>query len=285
MIRRGLGRGLEALIPGSSDPGSEIREININDIEPNGDQPRKRFEEEALKSLAESIKKHGVVQPIIVSKEGERFKIIAGERRWRASRLAGLSKVPVIIKEYVGSAALEVALIENIQRQDLNAIEEAKAYQRLSEDYSLTQEQIAENVGKSRPAIANLVRLLTLDPRVQDMVVNGIITSGHARVLISISDKEKQYLIAKEFEKKKISVRDAEELVKSLDSKVKKAKKARQEFEDVAEDITEKLKKILGTKVELKANGSKGKIIIDYFSNEELERLLELIYCINKKAL
>ena len=280
MIKRGLGRGLEALLPNTNINENEIRELRINQIEPSIDQPRKYFEEEALKSLSESIKNHGVVQPIIVTKENERLKIIAGERRWRAARLAGLKTIPAIIKELAGRKAFEIALIENLQRQDLNAIEEAEAFQRLAEDYKLKQEDIAVSVGKSRPAIANALRLLTLDQRVKEMVAVGRITGGHARTLVIIDNKDEQYQMAKELENKKLSVREAEEYIKkwSNSKQIKKVKTNKLRL--IGNDISEKLKGILGTKVQLMAKKNKGKIVIDYYNNEELDRILELLYAL-----
>ena len=280
MVKRGLGRGLEALIPGANISEKEIQELRINDIEPNGDQPRRYFDEEGLKSLSDSIKSHGVVQPIIVTKEKDRYKIIAGERRWRASRLAGMKTIPAIIKEYVGKKVLEVALIENIQRQDLNAIEEAEAYQRLSEEYNLTQEEVASTVGKSRPAIANTLRLLLLDKRVKEMVITGRISAGHARVLVIIDNKEDQYRIAREIEEKKLSVRETETYIKNLHNLKNKSTSNKNKFNEFETDISEKLKGILGTKVQLALNKNKGKIVIECFSNDEIERILDLLYSI-----
>ncbi len=282
MVKRGLGRGLEALIPSSSAYVDQVQELKINDIEPNAEQPRKYFHEEELKSLAESIENHGVVQPIIVTKEKERYKIIAGERRWRAARLAGLKTIPAIIKEYAGKKALEIALIENIQRQDLNAIEEAEAFQRLAEDYELTQEKIAQTVGKSRPAIANSLRLLTLDPRVKEMIIAGRISGGHARVLITINNKDEQYQIAQELEKGGLSVRETEQYIKKRLNTKKMPKLKNDRFQDIQDGISDRLKTILGTKVQLAAKKNKGKIIIEYYSNQELDRLLEMLYGISK---
>lgn len=281
MIKKGLGRGLEALLPNTSISANDIQELKINDIEPSVEQPRKSFEEEALKSLAESIKSHGVVQPIIVTKDNERYKIIAGERRWRAARLAGLKTIPAILREYVGKKALEVALIENLQRQDLNAIEEAEALQRLAEEYKLKQEEIAASIGKSRSAVANSLRLLSLDDRVKKMVLEGRISGGHARTLVSIEDKEEQYQLAKELEKRNFSVRETENLLKTKNL-LKKANQIKSNKTNFIEaNISEKLRNILGTKVQMDAKKNKGKIIIEYYGNEELDRILDLLYSID----
>ena len=279
MIKKGLGRGLEALIPNVDlSSGAEVHELRINEVEPDTSQPRKYFDEEGLTSLSESIKAHGVVQPIIVTKDNNQYKIIAGERRWRAARKAGLKTIPAIIREYSGKKALEVALIENIQRQDLNAIEEAEAYQRLAEDFNLTQEEISATVGKSRPAIANTVRLLTLDKRVKEMICSGRISGGHARVLVSLKDGGAQYETALFIEQKKLSVREVEELIKKmLSPKISKDQK-NNKYEDVESDISERLKNIFGTKIKMDLKKNKGKIIIECFSNDELDRVLEMLY-------
>lgn len=285
MQKKGLGRGLEALIPNANLVETEVHELKINDIEPNTDQPRRYFEEESIKNLSESIKVHGVVQPIIVTKEKGRFNIIAGERRWRAARIAGLKTIPAIVKEYAAKKAFEVALIENIQRQDLNAIEEAEAYHRLAEEYKLTQEEIASTVGKSRSAIANTVRLLALDKRVRDMICAGRISSGHARVLVPLKDKDIQYKIAKEMEAKDLSVREAEELIRNmLTAKIEKTPQ-NNKYKDVENDISEKLKIILGTKVYMDLKKNKGKIVIECYSNEEVDRVLEMLYSLNEKGI
>lgn len=282
MHKKGLGRGLGALIPDANNAGVEVQELKINDIEPNSDQPRRYFDEEGIKSLSESIKVHGVVQPIIVTKEKNKFNIIAGERRWRASRMAGLKTIPAIVKEYVAKKAFEIALIENIQRQDLNAIEEAEAYRRLAEEYNLTQEEIASTVGKSRSAVANTVRLLTLDKRVKEMICSGKISSGHARVLVPLQNGEEQYKVAKEMETRNLSVREAEELIKKLFS-VKKEKVPKfNKFEDIETDISERLKTILGTKVCMDLKKNKGKIVIECYSNDEVDRVLEMLYSLGK---
>lgn len=282
MHKKGLGKGLEALIPNIYTNEKEITELKINDIDPNVSQPRKRFDEEALKTLAESIKVHGVVQPIIVTREKGRYKIVAGERRWRAARMAELKTIPAIIKDYVEKEVLEIALIENIQRQDLNPIEEAEAFQKLVEEYGLKQEEIAITIGRSRSAVANCLRLLSLDDRVKEMVAQGIISGGHARTLAAIKDGELQYKLAKEFEKKAMSVRDAEELIRKVTTKKETEPKKDDNKKQFTEDISDKLKSVLGTKVYLEDRKNKGKIVIEYFSNDELERILEKLLSLRK---
>lgn len=283
MIKKGLGKGLEALIPNISQSGNEILEIKINDIEPNTNQPRKNFDEEELKNLAESIRSHGVIQPIIVTQKNGRYQIIAGERRWRAARLAGLKTVPAIVKDFADKKALEVALIENIQRQDLNPIEEAEAFQKLIQDYNMTQEEIAATIGKSRSAVANSLRLLALDEEVKKMVIEGRITAGHARALVSIEDKRKQVSVALELEKRKLNVRETENFVKKVCLE-KEYQKKENSLKQIESEISEKLKNILGTKVELISGKERGKIIIEYYSNEELDRILDLLYSLEENT-
>ena len=248
-------------------------------IEPNKDQPRKAFDEDALIELSESIKQYGVLQPLLVQKKDNYYEIIAGERRWRAAKLAGVKEVPVIIKDYSSQEIVEIALIENIQREDLNPIEEAKAYQRLIKDYK--QDEVAEKVSKSRAAITNSLRLLKLDERVQDMVIEGKISSGHARTIITIEDKDKQYMIAQKIFDEKLSVRDVEKLMKALEAPEKPEKKApKNDF--VYRDLEQKMKAIMGTQVVIKnKNNNKGKIEIEYYSQAELERIYELLQKIN----
>jgi len=281
MIKKGLGRGLGALISSDENEIRGVQELKINEIEPNANQPRKSFDDEKLHQLADSIKKHGVVQPIIVKKEADTYRIVAGERRWRAARLAGLAHVPVIIKDLSDRQVMEVALIENIQREDLNPIEEAEAYERLIKDYGMTQEEISATVGKSRPAIANSLRLLNLTEKIKEYLTSGALTSGHARALLVIENKEAQEKAAEEIIQKKLNVRDTEKLVKQYLTKMdrKKPKKNEEEFAE----IEEKFKEIFGTKVKFAGNNGKGKIVIEYYSSEELERIIELVYSIAKK--
>ena len=295
-VRKGLGRGLDLLIPKdegmpkkSTEKNKENKEpkenqvltLSIHDVEPNRNQPRKQFDEDAIEELADSIKQYGVIQPLIVQKKDKYYEIIAGERRWRAAKLAGVKEVPVVIKDYSTQEVMEIALIENIQREDLNPIEEARAYQRLIKDYRLKQDEVAEKVSKSRAAITNALRLLKLDERVQDMVIEGKISSGHARTILSIDDNDKQYMIAQKIFDEKLSVREVEKLMKSLDEPEKKEKKLpANDF--VYRDIEQKLKNILGTQVIIKnKSNNKGKIEIDYYSQAELERIYDMLRKLN----
>lgn len=281
MIKKGLGKGLGALIAADENDAGGVRELKINEIEPNTNQPRKSFDDEKLQQLADSIKKHGIVQPIIVKKENDTYRIVAGERRWRAARLAGLSTVPVIIKELSNRQVMEVALIENLQREDLNPVEEAEAYERLMKEYDMTQEEISNTVGKSRPAIANSLRLLNLTEKVKEYLIRGDLTSGHARALLAIEDKEIQEKAAKEIIEKKFNVRDTEKLVKRY--LTKRIDRTPKKLNEELIEIEERFKDIFGTKVKLVDNNKKGKIMIEYYSTEELDRIIELIYSIVKK--
>ncbi len=283
--KTGLGKGLDLLIPNIEieENNKEANNTNgpillkINDIEPNRNQPRKKFNEDALLELSESIKQFGVIQPLVVQKREDYYEIIAGERRWRASKLAGVKEVPVIIKDYSEQEIVEIALIENIQREDLNPVEEAQAYKRLIEEYSLKQDEVAERVSKSRTAITNSMRLLKLSEDVQQMLIEEMISSGHARALLSIEDKEQQYQLALKIMDEKLSVREIEKLVKQINNPKPEKVKPVLENAFVYEDIENKIKEITGTKVKVnhKPNG-KGKIEIEYYSDNELERLLEL---------
>jgi len=281
-MKKSLGKGLEALFGEDIEETIEeisnkkaLTELKITQIEPNMDQPRKQFDEEKISELAKSIKENGLIQPIVVSRSGDTYKIIAGERRWRAARLAGLNSVPVYIKEEIkGQKLLELALIENLQRQDLNSIEEANAYQSLITEYGMTQEQVAEVIGKSRPKVANSVRLLSLDKRVQEMIITNRISEAHARAILPIENKDKQYEIALMIEKKGLNVREVEMLMR----KKKKAPK-KEKIEDIfAKSVEENMKDYLGTKVQVVTKSKeKGKIIIEYFSNDDLDRIMEII--------
>lgn len=277
MVKKGLGKGLGALISNeATEDETGIIELRINEIEPNAGQPRKYFDDEKLVQLSDSIKQHGIIQPIIVKKDNNRYIIIAGERRWRAAKLAGLSKVPVLIKEFTNRQVMEVALIENLQREDLNPIEEADAFLHLMNEYDMTQEQIAETIGRSRPAIANSLRLLGLSEDVKKYIVSGDLTSGHARTLVIIQDPEIQLKAAEYIIENKLSVRETENYIKKLfQNKSEKKKVVENPNFKFVED---RLKNILGTKVKLQANNNKGKITIEYYSNDELERLLEFFY-------
>jgi ParB family chromosome partitioning protein len=287
--KKGLGKGLDSLIVNKIDHGvtNEVKEenvsretyVNINKIEPNKDQPRTNFDEDALHELADSIKQHGIIQPLIVHKVEDRYEIIAGERRWRAARIAGLKELPVIIKDYTNQQVLEIALIENIQREDLNAIEEALAYERLMKDFNLKQDEVAERVGKSRVAVTNSMRLMKLDKRVQQMVIDDMISGGHARALLGITDPDAQHAVAMKVFDEKLSVRETEKLVKNL-SKIKPEKEVAVTKEDtfIYKDIEDKLKSIFGSKVEIQRGAkNNGKIQIEYYSQDDLDRIIDLI--------
>ncbi len=290
MASKGLGKGLDSMIPPKRTARAQAQAsaanknanksgeviLKINDVEPNKNQPRRTFNEDSLIELSESIKQHGIVQPLVVAKQKDYYEIIAGERRWRAAKIAGLKEVPVIIKDYSPQEIMEVALIENIQREDLNPIEEAKAYKNLIDEYNLKQDQVAEKVSKSRTAVTNALRLLKLDDRVQDMLINESISSGHARALLGLDDAEKQYNIATQIFDEKLSVRETEKLVKQInrpEQPPKPKKELKNDF--VYRDIEEKLKEKIGTKVKInRKTEDKGKIEIEYYSPEELEKIL-----------
>lgn len=280
MIKKGLGKGLGALISSADTEGNGVRELRLNEIEPNTDQPRKSFNDEKLLQLADSIKQHGIVQPIIVKKDNEVYRIVAGERRWRAARIAGMTTVPAIVKELSSKQVMELALIENLQREDLGPLEEAEAFEKLIREYGMTQEEISKTIGRSRPAIANSLRLLHLGQKVKQMLESNEITSGHARTLLGIEDSEVQLKIAREIADRGLNVREAEKLVKRLLSKRSVPKKVANTAELM--EIEEKFKVIFGTKVKLISNRKKGKIVIEYYSPDELERLLELVENIKK---
>lgn len=262
-----------------SDIGKELM-VKVTSIEPNREQPRMDFNEEAMGELAESMKVYGVLQPLLVQKKGDYYEIIAGERRWRAAKLAGLKEVPVVIREYTKQQTMEIALIENVQREDLNAIEEAKAYQRLIQEFELKQEEIAARVGKSRVTITNSMRLLKLDERVQEMLIQNQITGGHARALLTVEDGELQYKLAGKIIAENLSVREIEKIVKSL-SKKKNPKEKNVEDESLAlifRDLEERMKSAMGTKVSInRKDKNKGRVEIEYYSESELERIVELI--------
>ncbi|MHB8064012.1 MAG: ParB/RepB/Spo0J family partition protein [Ruminiclostridium sp.] len=277
MIKKGLGKGLGALISNEAlDDETGVVELRINEIEPNASQPRKFFDDEKLVQLADSIKQHGIIQPIIVKKDNNVYTIIAGERRWRAAKLAGLSRVPVLIKDFTKKQVMEIALIENLQREDLNPIEEADAFLHLMNEFNLTQEQIAVTIGRSRSAIANTLRLLGLSGEVKKFIISGDLTSGHARTLVIIQNEDSQRAAAEYIVQNKLSVRETENYIKNL-LKNKEKKRAKIENPDFT-DIEDKLKNILGTKVKLLANNNRGKITIEYYSNDELDRILEFFY-------
>lgn len=286
--KKGLGKGLGALLSVDGIPETQkdsVVELKINDISPNSEQPRKRFNEDALQELADSIKENGVIQPIIVSKRGSGYRIVAGERRWRASRLAGLKVIPAIVRDLTDQQTMEQALIENIQRQDLNPLEEAFAMDNLMKEHGLTQEALAKKLGKSRPAIANTLRLINIDESLQDFIRNGDLSAGHARALLAITDKEEQKKAADVVMIKEMSVRETEEYVKKILSGPSPApRKTREKGSNAVaistKDVEHKLTSYYGTKVKLKLKDEakgKGTIVIEYYSYDDLDRLLEMM--------
>lgn len=299
MAVRGLGKGLDSLIPNAvgetkkkeskvpegsatsqnekSTKGPETI-VKITSVEPNRKQPRKNFDEDALQELSDSIKQFGLIQPILVQDRKDHYEIIAGERRWRAAKLAGLKEIPVIIRDYTEQEIVEISLIENIQRQDLNPIEEAQAYKRLLEEFNLKQDEVAERVSKSRAAVTNSIRLLKLTDEVQQMVIDEMISTGHARALIAVEDPEEQYNLAQKIFDEKLSVRDVEKLMKNLHKPAKPKKLDDKTLQTIYQDIEEKLKVKLSTKVSVtsKGNGT-GKIEIEFYNHDDLERLLDMI--------
>lgn len=261
-------------------PGEQVQIVKLTKVEPSREQPRKQFDADALQELAESIKQFGVLQPLLVQKKEDYYEIIAGERRWRASKLAGLKEVPVIVKKFTEQEAVEISLIENIQREDLNPIEEAMAYKRLMEEFHLKQDAIAERVSKSRTAVTNSMRLLKLDDRVQQMLIDEMISTGHARALLALESKDAQAEAAVKVFDEKLSVRETERLVKELLNPVqKKEEKPKNQAEElVYKNLEEKIKQIIGSKVAInRRTDNKGKIEIEYYSQEELERIVELL--------
>ena len=288
--KRGLGRGLNALINTGSDTENnkentkenhEYKEvfINISFVEPNRNQPRKEFDKESLSELANSIKQYGILQPIIVQKNGDMYEIIAGERRWRAAKEAGLTEVPVIVRDYDKQKVMEISIIENIQREDLNPIEEAMAYQSLMEEYGLKHDELAEKVSKNRSTITNSMRLLKLSKNIQQMLIDGKISTGHAKVLLSVEDINEQEKIAQELIDKSLSVRELEKLVKKYTKpRKKKDDKDDKDYSLFYREYEDRLKDILGTKVQINTKDkNKGRIEIDYYSAAELERIVELL--------
>lgn len=295
-VKKGLGKGLGNLIPESDKEAQKTKVVEkvvekkvivkepaetivkINEVEPNKNQPRRMFDEDALLELAESIKQHGVIQPLIVKKRDKYYEIIAGERRWRAAKMAGLKEIPIVIKDLSDQEIMEVALIENIQREDLNPIEEAQAYQRLIKEYNYKQDELAERVSKSRVAVTNSMRLLKLDERVQKMIIDDMISAGHARALLAITDSEKQYTIAMKVFDEKLSVRETEKLIKNLDKQVKPKVNTTPENDFIYRDIENKLKESMGTKVIIhNKDNNKGKIEIEYYSQDDFERIVDIL--------
>ena len=296
MAARGLGKGLDSLIPNalgetktkketvakSKTETTEGKEpqtlVKITKVEPNREQPRKNFDEDALQELADSIKQFGLLQPILVQDRKDYYEIIAGERRWRAAKLAGLKEVPVIIRTYTEQEIVEISLIENIQREDLNPIEEAQAYKRLLTEFHLKQDEVAERVSKSRAAVPNSIRLLKLNEEVQRMVVDEMISTGHARALLAVENPEEQYNLAQRIFDEKLSVRDVEKLVKNLHKPAKSKKVDDKTMQVIYQDIEEKLKQKLGRKVTVTSKGEgSGKIEIEFYNHEDLDRLLDVL--------
>lgn len=298
MAARGLGKGLDSLIPNAvgeakvkkenkAESKEEKREdgketvVKITMVEPNRKQPRKNFDEDALQELADSIRQFGLIQPILVQDRKDHYEIIAGERRWRAAKIAGLKEVPVIIRNYSEKEIMEISLIENIQREDLNPIEEAQAYKRLLEEFHLKQDEVAERVSKSRAAVTNSMRLLKLGEEVQQMLIDDMISTGHARALLAIENQEEQYTIAQKIFDEKLSVRDVEKLVKNLNKPAKNPKKTTstdKTMEAIYLDLEEKLKNRLSTKVTVTSKGDgAGKIEIEFYNHEDLDRLMDLM--------
>lgn len=296
MAARGLGKGLDSLIPNalgetktkketavkSKTETTEGKEpqtlVKITKVEPNREQPRKNFDEDALQELADSIKQFGLLQPILVQDRKDYYEIIAGERRWRAAKLAGLKEVPVIIRNYTEQEIVEISLIENIQREDLNPIEEAQAYKRLLTEFHLKQDEVAERVSKSRAAVTNSIRLLKLNEEVQRMVVDEMISTGHARALLAVENPEEQYNLAQRIFDEKLSVRDVEKLVKNLHKPAKSKKVDDKTMQVIYQDIEEKLKQKLGRKVTVTSKGEgSGKIEIEFYNHEDLDRLLDVL--------
>lgn len=288
---KGLGKGLDAMIPKSIQEDKVVAKevakakedsresvVKITMVEPNRDQPRKYFDEDKLIELSESIKKYGLLEPILVQDRGDHYEIIAGERRWRASRIAGLKEVPVIIGHYTEQEIVEISLIENIQREDINPIEEAMAYKRLMNEFNMTQDKIAESVSKSRSAVTNSMRLLKLSEDVQKMLIDEMLTIGHARALLAIENPTDQYVLAQKIFDEKLNVRDVEKLVKSWGKPVKEKAPINKELDLFYKDLAEKMKANLGTKVQISGKGDgTGKIEIEFYSNDELDRLIARI--------
>lgn len=298
--KKGLGKGLDSLIPDNKsiksvtpDKSAEAKKeaeekagvqmMKINEVEPNRDQPRKNFDEDALLELSDSIKQFGVLQPLLVRKRKDYYEIIAGERRWRAAKIAGVKEVPVIVKEYTDQEILEIGLIENIQRENLNPIEEAIAFKRLLEEFNLKQDEVAERISKSRTAVTNSMRLLKLSDKVQQMIIDDMISTGHARALLAIDDPELQYTLANKIFDEKLSVRETEKLVKEIKNPKKPKEKKVMENAFIYQDLEEKMKGVFGTKVSIASKGKgKGKIEIEYYSDDELEHLFDMMMSIKR---
>ncbi|MHB9924673.1 ParB/RepB/Spo0J family partition protein [Clostridium botulinum] len=274
-----LGKGLGALIPEKSQENKDsINTISINLIKPNNEQPRKNFDEEKIRYLAQSIKEHGIIQPLVLKKEGKLYTIVAGERRWRAAKLIGIKKIPAVVMDLDDRSVLEISLIENIQRQDLNCIEEAQAYKNLIQEFKTTQDVLSIRIGKSRAAIANCMRLLALDKRVQQYLIDGVITEGHGRALLALKENELQYKLSQTIIDENLSVRETERIIKNI-YKEKKNKNNTKDNEILPyyKDIKSKLENLFDTKVNLQNNKNKGKIEIEYYSEDDLQRILDIL--------
>ncbi|RHW65473.1 ParB/RepB/Spo0J family partition protein [Clostridium botulinum] len=274
-----LGKGLGALIPEKSQENKDsINTISINLIKPNNEQPRKNFDEEKIGYLAQSIKEHGIIQPLVLKKEGNLYTIVAGERRWRAAKLVGIKRIPAVVMDLDDRSVLEISLIENIQRQDLNCIEEAQAYKNLIQEFKITQDVLSIRIGKSRAAIANCMRLLALDKRVQQYLIDGVITEGHGRALLALKENELQYKLSQTIIDENLSVRETERIIKNI-YKEKKNKNNTKDNEILPyyKDIKSKLESLFDTKVNLQNNKNKGKIEIEYYSEDDLQRILDIL--------
>ena len=298
-VKKGLGKGLDSLITDKvntkpaasknnptpkSEHAADAIMMNITKVEPNREQPRKKFDEDALLELAESIKQYGVLQPLLVQEREDYYEIVAGERRWRAAKIAGIKEIPVIIKKLTRQEIMEISLIENIQREDLNPIEEALAFKRLLTEFNLKQDEVAERVSKSRTAVTNAMRLLKLNEKVQQMVIDEMLTTGHARALLGIEDQEQQYIIAQKIFDEKLSVRDIERMIKEIKNPKKQKEKKTEENQFIYTSLEEKMKEVIGTKVHIASKGKgKGKIEIEYYSDEELERVFELLMSLRRE--
>ncbi|MGF9819052.1 ParB/RepB/Spo0J family partition protein [Brevibacillus agri] len=277
-MSRGLGKGLNALITSNLiEEGEQVKEVSVSEIRPNPYQPRKEFEQSAIDELANSIQEHGIIQPLIVRKSIKGYELVAGERRLRAAKLAGLKQVPVVVKAYTDQQLMEIALIENLQRENLNPLEEAEAYEKLIAHHDYTQEQLAQRIGKSRPHVANMLRLLQLPESIRKMVSAAELSMGHARALLGVSDEKVQKQLAKDVVEKGLNVRQLEELVKQLSVSRETKKKKPAKTEPILIELEERLRSRFGTAVKIKKGAKRGKIEIDFYSQEDLQRIIEIL--------
>ncbi|MDR7318680.1 ParB/RepB/Spo0J family partition protein [Brevibacillus nitrificans] len=277
-MSRGLGKGLNALITSNLiEEGEQVKEVSVSEIRPNPYQPRKEFEPAAIEELAQSIKEHGIIQPLIVRKSIKGFELVAGERRLRAAKLSGLKQVPVVVKAYTDQQLMEIALIENLQRENLNPLEEAEAYEKLIAHHDYTQDQLAQRIGKSRPHVANMLRLLQLPETIRKMVSMAELSMGHARALLAVTKEQAQQQLAKDVVEKGLSVRQLEELVKQLNVSRETKKKKNAKNEPVLVEIEQRLRSLFGTSVKIKKGTKRGKIEIDFYSQEDLQRIIDLL--------